>query len=352
MIRRSRAMLGLCAGAALAVHGAGLWVSDTPARIEIAGGAGASEAMLGSSFADMVAGAAQPVSDSTVTPNRQSDQKVDPVAPGEALRPEMPATAQAAPPPAARKSAASQARAKPATPEKPAPQPPPETPMTGATDPARAATAIKPALPQATAKPVQDVETARTPDAATATRAARSRDPAAPREVVAAVPETSEGLQVSRRPQTRPRAVETAAAARQSPEPERKTEARRTSGSNASRDATRGSTSGRKDATATRQGRDTARRDDAQGNAAASNYPGKVMRHLARVPRPRATSRGAALVRFNIAAGGRLASVGLARSSGSSRLDRAALTVVQRAAPFPVPPQGAQRRFSVEIKGR
>jgi len=88
MIRRSRAVLACCAGAALALHGAGLWVSGTQARIEIAGGAGAVEATLGSSFADMAAGVAQPVSESTVTPNRQAEEVVDPAEPGEAMRPE------------------------------------------------------------------------------------------------------------------------------------------------------------------------------------------------------------------------------------------------------------------------
>ena len=71
---------------ALALHGAGLWVSEPLTRIEIEAGAGATEAMLGSSFADKVAGAAQPVSDSTVTPNRQSDEVFNPEQPGAARR--------------------------------------------------------------------------------------------------------------------------------------------------------------------------------------------------------------------------------------------------------------------------
>jgi len=173
-----------------------------------------------------------------------------------------------------------------------------------------------------------------------------------PQEVIAAQPETEEGVQVSRRPQARPRAVEDAAA-RQSPAPERReTRSRSQQGNNATRDATAGSAAGQETATPAQQGRETSRQSAAQGNAAASNYPGQVMRHLARVPRPRADARGAALVRFSIGAGGRLASVGLARSSGSSRLDRAALTVVQRAAPFPAPPSGAQTSFSIRIEGR
>jgi protein TonB len=57
-------------------------------------------------------------------------------------------------------------------------------------------------------------------------------------------------------------------------------------------------------------------------------------------------------VQFTIGDGGRLATVGIARSSGSAQLDRAALAVIERATPFPPPPDGAQRRFSVQIEGR
>jgi protein TonB len=101
---------------------------------------------------------------------------------------------------------------------------------------------------------------------------------------------------------------------------------------------------GHETATAPRQGRDSPSLSAAEGNAAASNYPGLVMRH-------RADTRGAVLVQFSVTEGGRLASVRVARSSGSTRLDRAALTVVERAAPFPAPPAGADRSFSVQIKG-
>jgi protein TonB len=314
MIRRSRLVLIACAGAALMLHGAGLWLSGTPARIEVASGAGAMEATLGSSFADMVTGAAQPVSESTVTPKRQAEAVVKPVAPQNTPRPEMPRSAEAAPPD---DSAA-------------------RTPQEGVETP-----------------PMPRAEIAAVPSVETVVPTRRPVEtPAAPLEVIEAQPEVEAGVQVSRRPQARPRAIEEAAA-RPSPEPERReTRSRSRQGNTATRDATRGSAAGTEAAAATQQGRDTARRSDDQGNAAASNYPGEVMRHLARVPRPRAASRGAALVQFSIAAGGGLASVGLARSSGSSRLDRAALTVIERAAPFPAPPAGAQRRFSVRIEGR
>jgi len=356
MIRRSRLMLTACAGAALALHGAGLWVSGTPDRIEIAGGAGAVEAALGSSFADMTAGVAQPVSEANVTPNRRAEEVVDPAEPGEAMRPETQRANAPAPPEKAETPAAQEATEAAAPQSAPAEIVPTPTPA----DLAQTAEPVLPADTVATppvaprASPPTAAEPVRpaSPTPVTPSRDALEAAESTAREVIAAQPEAEEGVQVSRRPQARPRAVEEAAA-RQSPEPERRETRRRSQqGNNATRDATAGSAAGQESATAARQGRETSRQSTAQGNAAASNYPGAVMRHLARVPRPRAASRGAALVRFSIGARGRLASLGLARSSGSSRLDRAALTVVQRAAPFPAPPAGAQTRFSIRIEGR
>ena len=88
------------------------------------------------------------------------------------------------------------------------------------------------------------------------------------------------------------------------------------------------------------------------GNAAASNYPGHVMRRIARVPKPRVNNRDTAMISFSVSSNGGLAEATVARSSGSARLDQAALRVVLQAAPFPRPPEGAQRRFSILIKGR
>ena len=87
-----------------------------------------------------------------------------------------------------------------------------------------------------------------------------------------------------------------------------------------------------------------------QGNAAASNYPGQVMRRIQRAKR-RANVRGVAVVRFKVTASGGLAGLSIARSSGSGKLDGIALAQVLRAAPFPPPPAGARTSFSVRIKG-
>ncbi|WP_299030930.1 cell envelope integrity protein TolA [uncultured Sulfitobacter sp.] len=88
------------------------------------------------------------------------------------------------------------------------------------------------------------------------------------------------------------------------------------------------------------------------GSGSASSYPGKVMRRLSRQSRPRVRAKGTAVIAFSISSGGGLSRVSVARSSGSAALDRAAVAMVRKAAPFPRPPSGAQRKFSVNIKGR
>ncbi len=121
---------------------------------------------------------------------------------------------------------------------------------------------------------------------------------------------------------------------------------------NANRNARAGSQHGAaaKPAQARQAGKTVSQK--AQGNAAAANYAGQVMQRISRVPRPQTSARGVAVVRFSIAANGGLSSVGIAGSSGSAALDQAALAVVRKAQPFPAPPSGAGRSFSIRIKGR
>ncbi|MEL6647438.1 MAG: TonB family protein [Pseudomonadota bacterium] len=47
-----------------------------------------------------------------------------------------------------------------------------------------------------------------------------------------------------------------------------------------------------------------------------------------------------------------MAGLSVSKSSGSARLDLAALSMVRRAAPFPAPPPGARRNFSINIQGQ
>lgn len=91
---------------------------------------------------------------------------------------------------------------------------------------------------------------------------------------------------------------------------------------------------------------------NAAGNAAEMNFAGEVMRHLSRVRRPRASSPGSAFVSFTLTDDGRISESSISQSSGSGRFDRDALTVVNRAAPYPKPPPGVNRTFVVEIEGR
>lgn len=84
------------------------------------------------------------------------------------------------------------------------------------------------------------------------------------------------------------------------------------------------------------------------GNAAVSNYPGQVASRLRRALRYPAEARrerlrGEVHVSFTVDRSGGVGSVRVARSSGSSVLDKAAVETVRRAAPFPPIPDGAGR---------
>lgn len=130
---------------------------------------------------------------------------------------------------------------------------------------------------------------------------------------------------------------------------------RKTVGSGGSNktDSRRGVADGRADGSKEAAGKGG--KASAAGNAAASNYPGKVAAKLRRavrgVSRPaRARARGDVLVSFTVNAGGGLGGVRIARSSGSPELDQAALAVVRRAAPFPpIPPESGRRNWAFTL---
>ncbi|PZX15113.1 outer membrane transport energization protein TonB [Palleronia aestuarii] len=79
------------------------------------------------------------------------------------------------------------------------------------------------------------------------------------------------------------------------------------------------------------------------GNAAVSTYPGQVIARLNRVRRPWVRTTGVASVAFSIFDTDDLSDTGLTRSSGSLKLDRAALNLVRRAGPYPPAPVEASR---------
>jgi protein TonB len=90
------------------------------------------------------------------------------------------------------------------------------------------------------------------------------------------------------------------------------------------------------------------------GAGADANYDGRIAAHLARHKRfpsdaRRRGARGRAGIDFSIDGRGRVTIVRIARSSGHASLDRAAEAMVWRASPFPAPPDGRPRRFSVPV---
>ena len=259
--------------------------------------------------------------------------------------PESPAAA-AESPPAPRAEAPAPERLEAVMPETAA------TSGTGAGSPERAAAPSPAAQPATTAETAQ---TAAPPERAAASDAnpaavARSLRPQPRRpetETRAEAVQQAEARAAAARQEDARRAAERRQAEAQR-EAERRAQAARQG--NAEQNARAGQAAGQAQAEAVSRG--AGGQSPETGNAAASNYPGEVMRKLSRVRRPSVSARGAAVVAFRIAPSGALAGLSIARSSGSTRLDRAALTVVQRAAPFPPPPQGAQRSFSIEIAGR
>ena len=177
---------------------------------------------------------------------------------------------------------------------------------------------------------------------------------APPPEPLQALPEI--GVQVSPRPEVRPQRIEDEAQQRRALEEQQRQQrepkpAPREKQGRAPQNTRAGAVDGSDQGQASQQST-TSGRSTAAGNAAANNYPGLVWRKLSRVPRPNVGSRGTVVVSFLIGPNGGLNGVSVVRSSGSARLDQAALQVVRRAAPFPRPPAGAQRSFQISIEGR
>jgi TonB family protein len=84
----------------------------------------------------------------------------------------------------------------------------------------------------------------------------------------------------------------------------------------------------------------------------SANYEGTVFSHLGR--HKQATSdghgTGVAIVHFSIDSRGRVTSVRLATSSGVSVYDQEALAMARRASPFPPPPDGKGRDYSIPVR--
>lgn len=74
------------------------------------------------------------------------------------------------------------------------------------------------------------------------------------------------------------------------------------------------------------------------------DYGARVRAKIARSLPPSPGRRESVMLRIDLSASGRLASVRVAKSSGNRSLDQASLAAVRRASPFPRPPRGATSR--------
>ncbi|AXS41659.1 energy transducer TonB [Breoghania sp. L-A4] len=98
--------------------------------------------------------------------------------------------------------------------------------------------------------------------------------------------------------------------------------------------------------------------DGERGQAATSNYKGKVLSRLRRAKRyPREARRagvsGTATLRFTVSRDGSVSGVRIVRSSGAAVLDEAVLDLIRRASPMPSFPSevsGNSMTFSVPIR--
>ncbi|WP_227268775.1 cell envelope integrity protein TolA [Roseobacter weihaiensis] len=320
--------ISILLAAALLVGVSNFRAAEEP--VLMAGAGEAPEARVGSSFADMVAGTmtaetvqdiADPVQPDRTAPAAEAPQQTPSVQP--------PITSRLAPQPDALPQTTAQAT--------PTPVPP-----SLSDDPVVAA--LPPPTPVAPEQPLR-------PNAPRASETPTEAPPASAPETLPSTDPEDNLPRVSARPRQRDPALAAQARERQAEAAQRQAEAVQSARGNAQVNNTQGAADGASTQQATTQG-NSGQQASQSGNAAASNYPGEIMRRISRVSKPRVNSRGVTTVAFSISGNGGLASVSVARTSGSSALDDAALRVIQKAAPFPPPPLGAQRQFAIRIRGR
>ena len=156
----------------------------------------------------------------------------------------------------------------------------------------------------------------------------------------------------SLRPKQRPTSI-TARATEQRPTPKpQPTAAQPAPRGNAQANAARGQRAGTaqgKTADSNAAAKSTAKQ---AGTSALRSYKSAVLRRVARTRAPNAGDRGSVLVQIRIGTSGALANASVAKSSGSSRVDRAALQTVNRAGPFGPPPGNNPVTYTIRIDVR
>ncbi|SPJ22584.1 energy transducer TonB family protein [Palleronia abyssalis] len=358
MIPSSNLVKGVAGAVSVMALGAALSVGVRPDPVKMEGGGAQVQARLGTSFADMSQGvmAADPV-ESVDPPEAAAD-----TTPPDAAEPADPANSAKRAPSAEvtgiRPDTVQPAEVQPGRPSRTTATLPIETPVQVPADlpavPIAPRRADTPEVEPITAEPTTPT---RSPEA---TQPAEASPPPEPERITGQdlppgvvvssrrPPTRTDAFEVEhRRPDPRTPSRQTRSEPTREPDPHPTRQAKGNSTTNARAGSQQGAAS---QSSQTSQGQ---RRQSSQaGNAAAANYPGQVMARLSRVGRPSVRARGTAVVAFSVAGSGGLASAGIARSSGSAELDRAAVQLVRRAAPFPPPPPGARRSFSINIAGR
>jgi periplasmic protein TonB len=348
-MRHGRQVFATALVLSFAAHAAGAYLLGRDReRPEIEGAPGSGDVALGASFADLAAGVANPLeaTDETEIAAAPAVQSALPLEPA-------PTLVAVSPPPAAAPMAEPDAATTPGSATAAVSEPAevaPALPPAVETAPIAALPVDAPRVAADAALPATDPEE---PATAEEPPAQVSPNVGAPVEAPALENDEHAESEANLRPRRRPADLAPA----RPPEPER-VEAplaetnRRSSPGNAQQDATRGSVRGQADRQGASATSGRSPESTEQGDAAASNYPGQIMARLYRSQRVSVSARGIAVVAFSVAEDGALASAGIARSSGSPPLDQAAVQIVRSAAPFPAPPPGARRSFTVQIRGR
>lgn len=335
MIRSSVTLGVLALVTSGALHFGGL--SFMPrAKVLVEGGAQLQEVRLGNSFQDVASGVQSALTPQDTAEESPPSEATETPPPEELTRPPAPEPLQSQEPETTEPRAPTEAAQD--TPSETAEAPAPPEPL----------------------KPLQEPAKAPAPQTLAALLPTEALPAPAPEQ-------ESEAPQVSRRPALRPKTVEDAAAKAkpkpkktakaQKPKPQKKTKPKKARKKTKPKKGTNAPSQRAGKATGTSKGKAKQKsagkaRSKKAGNAKASNYAGLVMRKISRMRRPRVDSRGTARVAFRVSSSGSITSIRIAKSSGSAALDKAALQLVRRAAPFPRPPQGAQRSFTVSIKSK
>jgi periplasmic protein TonB len=163
-----------------------------------------------------------------------------------------------------------------------------------------------------------------------------SAAPQEPTKVAPAEPDQPEPIRTETRQPPQPKAAP-------KPEPKKKE----------TRPAPQQKTASREPATTARTPPSSAGGVGAGRSQLDSNYRGIVFAHLARqkrYPAEAAGAQGRAMVNFSLDGSGRVTRVSLVGRAGHAALDQEATAMVRRASPFPAPPDGRGRSFTVPVR--